>query len=75
MKKYRKGGIVGNDTFFICTSEKETELVGTLGEKCIPHTSEQVSKIIAESIKEAVEKEVGTVWQNEYLEQHYLLTV
>lgn len=59
MLKYKKGGFPADGNLFICTSEKEIELVGTLGGKGTPHTSEQISKTIAESIREAVEKEVG----------------
>lgn len=57
MKRYKKGGLPVNEDFFVCTSEKEIELVGTLDGKCVPHTSEQISENIAKAVREAIEKE------------------
>lgn len=69
MKKYEKGGIPDDEDFFICKSEKEIELVGTLDNKGVPHTSNQVSECIAKAVRMAIEKEVGTEWQNELIQQ------
>lgn len=72
MAEMQKGGIPDDENFFICTSEKEIELVGTLDIKGAPHTSEQIPEIIAEAVNEAIQKEVGTAWQNEPIQQAYL---
>lgn len=66
MKKFEKGGTLFGKDFFVCTSEKEIELVGTLDSKGALHASNQVPECIAKAVRIDIKKEVGATWQNDH---------
>lgn len=66
MQKYEKGGVPVNENLFVCTSEKEIELAGTLDSKGVPHTSNKIPESIAKAVRPAIEKEFGIIWRNDH---------